>query len=175
MTQETGNRWRPVIAALANPDVRVAFGLLLGGGDVAGYLDAKSPSRREYIVRVLTATGAVRDDGGVLALEPTVFADILADVSPRKAAGIGRFLVDGRITQYPASLRERDDLLRWAAKRVLDRGETISESVLAGRLRVLADDTALLRRYLVDAGLVDRSRDGSAYSLSDARADAPLS
>lgn len=175
MTQQTGNRWRPVIAALANPDVRVAFGLLLMGGDAAGYLDAKSPSRREHIVRVLTATGAVRDDGGVLALEPTVFADILADVSPRKAAGIGRFLVDGRITHYPASLRERDDLLRWVVGRVLEHGETVSEPVLTGRLRVLVDDTALLRRYLVDSGLVDRSRDGAAYTLRGEAADTPPS
>ncbi|MBD3751379.1 MAG: DUF2087 domain-containing protein [Micrococcales bacterium] len=167
MTQETGNRWRPVIAALANPDVRVAFGLLLGGGDLTAYLDAKSPSRRAHIVRVLTASGAVRAEGGVLALEPTVFADILADVSRRKAAGIGRFLVNGRITQYPASLRERDDLLRWVAERVLEHGETVSEPVLTGRLRVLADDAALLRRYLVDAGFVDRSRDGAAYTLNE--------
>ena len=31
MVDENGKRWHPVIAALANPDVRVAFGLLAVG------------------------------------------------------------------------------------------------------------------------------------------------
>lgn len=63
-------------------------------------------------------------------------------------------------------------LLQWVAVRVLAPGETVSEAVLNGRLRVLADDTALLRRYLVDAGLVERRQDGSEYALSEVAAGA---
>ena len=172
MVDENGKRWRPVIAALANPVVRVAFGLLAVGGGLDGYLADKSPSRRRHIVDALTASGIVRGDDQALTLRAEVFAEILADAAPRRATGVERFLVDGRIAQYPGSSSERDLVLQWVAVRVLAPGETVSEAVLNGRLRVLADDTALLRRYLVDAGLVERRQDGSEYALSEVAAGA---
>lgn len=170
MADQAGNCWRPVIAALANPEVRVAFGLVLVGGDIDGYLGEKSPSRRRRIIDALTSSGIVEVAGSAMVLKADEFAEILGDAAPKKATGIGRFLADGRIAQYPASPQDRAALLQWVSGRVLEPGETISEAELNGRLRVLADDTALLRRQLVDAGLVERRPDGSEYALATSHA-----
>ncbi|MFH6780105.1 DUF2087 domain-containing protein, partial [Clavibacter michiganensis] len=75
-----------------------------------------------------------------------------------------RFLRDGRIAQWPAGPADLDDLLRHVVAQVLDPDEVLDERTLAARLLRLTDDHALLRRHLVDAGLVLRTRSGSEYA-----------
>ncbi len=43
-------------------------------------------------------------------------------------------------------------------------GEILTERAVNDRLAAIVDDVAAMRRYLVDAGLLERSRDGGAYS-----------
>ena len=154
--------WRPVMAALANPETRRMIGLLIVGGDVEGFLAGMAPSRRRHIVATLVRAG-IADES--LALRPEVFDEILRRDPPRKATGIDRFLRGGRIAQYPSRPAERAELLRWVASRALRRGEVVPEREMNERLAAFSDDTAVLRRYLVDAGLVERRRDGTEYAL----------
>lgn len=156
------NAWRPILAALASPDTRRAIGLLIVDGDLEGFLGSVSPSRRRHIVDTLRRAGIVGDD---LALRDEVFAEILRREPARKATGIDRFLRHGRIAQYPANLVERERLLRWVAARALGPGEVIGEREINERLAAFSDDTAVLRRYLVDLGIVERRRDGTEYAL----------
>jgi hypothetical protein len=51
------------------------------------------------------------------------------------------------------------------AQRVLSEGEVLTEKELNGRLRAFTEDVPLLRRHLVDAELVERTRSGSEYAL----------
>jgi hypothetical protein len=79
-------------------------------------------------------------------------------------AGPERFLVRGRLEQLPRRVADRRLVLRWLATRVLPAlDEPTPERVLTERLAALARDPVGRRRDLVEAGLVQRTRDGAEY------------
>ena len=80
-----------------------------------------------------------------------------------RAADPGRFLVRGRLESTPRRQADRDLVRRYVASRVLPLHEPVSERVLTERLAALARDPVGLRRDLVEAGLVTRTRDGAEY------------
>jgi len=161
---QTGNEWRRVVAALANPDIRRIVGLLFLDEDTTGALAELSPSRRRHIVQTLTGSGiAIDGASGALSLNASIFSDVLMQDPARKAVGVERFLRNGKIAQYPMDRRERAELLDWVARRAFTDGDRVDEHTVNERLEQFSDDVAVLRRYLVVHGLVDRARDGSEY------------
>jgi len=86
---------------------------------------------------------------------------------PRAAAGdITRFLdASGRIDRYPLRAGDRRELLEWVAGRALPAGAVLDEKRVNEALAPYAPggDVAVLRRYLVDHGLVVRTASGSEY------------
>lgn len=187
--QPAAEGWRPVLAALANaeqrlllaevitaearrhgtviPDRRRAQGLarlaaagLLSADDTSGDPAGGDPAGGDQ------AGGDPRwrvDAAGLRAL----LAAPAAGVRPSSGdAVVDRFVRDGRIHTYPAKPGPRRQLLRWAAQQALSPSEELSEADVTARLARLAADPATLRRYLVDAGWVTRSPDGSGYRLA---------
>jgi biotin operon repressor len=71
---------------------------------------------------------------------------------------------DGRFTQLPMQRKKFEVLLRHAA-RSLERGVEYHERELNEILRRFSDDTASLRRGLVDHRIVDREPGGARYWL----------
>ena len=65
------------------------------------------------------------------------------------------FVVDGRITQIPSAVGKRRVLLDWLAQE-FEPGRRYSEQMVNLILGRRHQDTAALRRYLVDEGLLDR-------------------
>lgn len=88
--------------------------------------------------------------------------------APRpRAVGPERFLTaDGRIDRYPVRDAERREVLRWVADRALPPGVIWTENEINELLAPFAPagDVAVLRRYLVDAELLERTRSGSQYA-----------
>lgn len=150
------NRWRRVVATLANPELRRVFAELV--------LEAEEPlagSRRDRALGRLRDAGLVDADG---RLHDEVFTELLAAAPPVVKRGVERFLdADGRIVQWPTGADDRAELLDWLVERVLPAGESVDERTLTERIAEYSGDPASYRRYLVDAGLVARSRDGAAY------------
>jgi hypothetical protein len=74
------------------------------------------------------------------------------------------FLVDGRLIRWPAKYSRQLVAAQWLADQ-LDPDAILSERELNERLNELHtfSDAAMLRRYLVDLRLLDRSADGSRY------------
>jgi hypothetical protein len=70
------------------------------------------------------------------------------------------FVVDGRLTRLPARYEQKRVVLGYLARR-FDEGREYPERDVNALLRELHDDTAALRRYLVDEGLLERS--GGVY------------
>jgi hypothetical protein len=66
------------------------------------------------------------------------------------------FVVDGRITQIPSAAGKRRVLLDWLAQE-FEPGRRYSEQMVNLMLGRRHPDTAALRRYLVDDGLLDRA------------------
>lgn len=155
--------WRPVFAALANEASRRVYAEIVLGSDAAG--SDLSPSRRRHALESLAKAGLIAPDGGGWRAGE-IFAEVLATAPrPQRRTGVERFLTaEGRIDRYPANLGEREELLRHVVAQALDPGEVLGEAELGERLSRFSEDTAVLRRYLVDAELLERTASGSQYA-----------
>ena len=67
------------------------------------------------------------------------------------------FFEGARLKEIPSNQVRREIVLRWLASR-FDPGERLSESEVNRRLLRHHPDFAMLRRYLVDHGLLERAR-----------------
>lgn len=143
------NAWRRVVAALANEQQRVAYARAVLG----------LPVENAKAVRALRAADLLDDTDAATE----VFARLLAEHPAETKQGVDRWLRDGRIDHYPARPAQRLELLEWVAARALATDEELGEKALGERLGAFTTDVATLRRYLVDAGLISRSPDGSRY------------
>jgi hypothetical protein len=157
------NSWRPVFAALANETARSVYAEIVLGEDAPG--NDLSPSRRRHALDALQSAGLIvaSGDGWVAG---TVFIDALksAPAEPR-AKGVERFLTKtGEIDRYPANLDERRELFLFIVEQSISREEVLDESEINERLSRFSADTAVLRRYLVDAELLERTASGSQYA-----------
>ncbi|WP_150956926.1 DUF2087 domain-containing protein [Microbacterium testaceum] len=159
------NAWRALVSALADDSVREVYARIVLGEPVEPALGALSPGRRRRVLDTLLSSGLVSADGEGWRVEPDAFRQALrsAPATPRPT-GVDRFFVDGRLTTYPSRAADRDAVLAHLAERLAKPDETLSEKDVNDRLADMVDDVASIRRYLVDAGLLERARDGAAYS-----------
>ncbi|MBF4624778.1 DUF2087 domain-containing protein [Clavibacter sp. VKM Ac-2872] len=157
---------RRLAAVLADAEMRAAYARVVLGSDLDDALAHLSPARRTKAARALTGSGlvVVAEDGTASATDAVFRAILAQQPATPPAQGVERFLRDGRIAQWPASPTDLDELLRHVVAQVLDPDEVLDEKALTERLLRLTDDHALLRRHLVDAGLVLRTRSGSEYA-----------
>lgn len=155
-------RWRGVLAALMNPDLRAVLAESMAAPPL-------TESRRQRAIERLAELGLVREtDSGELEFDDALVRGILSENPPVKRTGPERFLdAEGRIDRYPAQAADRRDLLRWIADRAFSPGEVLSEQETNDRLSAFGADTAVLRRYLVDEGVLERTTSGSEYALAD--------
>ncbi len=168
---------RELIGLLADPDRRAVFAaLVLGAGDAdavrrATGLDARSSGRA--LQRLVDTGLVVRADDGALHLLGEAFALAARaeaeraprseehDDQPAEVARVLRaFVHDGRLMSIPAVRAKRLIVLDWLAQR-FEPGRRYSESMVNLILGQVHPDTAALRRYLVDEGLL--SRDHGEY------------
>lgn len=161
---EPSERWRPLIALLANPETRRVAAEVMLGGTLESATAGLSPSRRRRATDAVMRSGLV--DEATRLLAPDVFRTILDSAALPKREGIERFVDGQRIRQYPANLEERGELLAWVARNVFDADEVLTEREVNARLLPYSEDVAVLRRYLVDYQLVERRADGTEYALT---------
>ncbi|MDT0166025.1 DUF2087 domain-containing protein [Actinotalea sp. AC32] len=74
-----------------------------------------------------------------------------------------RFLVRGRLERMPRRRADKDLVLRYLGTRAVGVHEPVAERDLTERLAAFTRDPVGLRRDLVDAGVLTRTRDGSEY------------
>ncbi|PZU46223.1 MAG: hypothetical protein DI566_08750 [Microbacterium sp.] len=156
-------QWRAVIAALRDDAVRAVLAETVG-------LDSISAKRRSRAVARLSELGILHaGDDGDPVFDDSVLTALLS--SPPRPAGNERFLDrEGRIDRYPANARDRAELLAWVAARAFEPDDVLTEPEVNERLLPYAPggDVAVLRRYLVDHGLLLRTRSGSSYAPAPA-------
>lgn len=171
-----GPDWKPVLAALGNEAARTVFARA-----ALGELDAEARvqlnSRETKAVQSWLDLGVLvedPDDGG-LTVDGAALRAALAAPSPGGAhkahAGVGRFLAGHgtgpRLETMPATAGERTELLTWVRDASAEPGEVLTEGQLNQRLWVFHSDVAMLRRYLVDEGLLERTRSGTEYAVPE--------
>jgi hypothetical protein len=82
-----------------------------------------------------------------------------SDSPPPSAA----FISEGRLTTIPREAARREQLLHHLAETLFAPDRTSTEPEVNDLLRTVHDDCPALRRHLVEAALLTRLRDGSAY------------
>jgi hypothetical protein len=160
---QSGPHWRRVMAALANRDARTAYAQIVLGEDV---LAGAKGQRRHRAIAILLEAGLVLPAGSdAYQASETIFHDLLSQQPKRQPkTGVDRFLRLGRIDRYPAGAADRRELLAWIVADAIQPGEVLTERQVNERLLSYTDDVVLLRRYLVDFGLLARTTSGSSYS-----------
>ncbi|MET1087355.1 MAG: DUF2087 domain-containing protein [Arthrobacter sp.] len=164
-----GPHWRRVLAVLASLDARTAYSQIVLGAATPDVLEGVKERRRNRAIAALLESGLVeRNAAGELMAPESIFRDLL-DRHPRRQAqtGVDRFMRLGRIAQYPAGRAERRELLAWIANEAFAPGVNLTERQVNERLLAYTEDVVLLRRYLVDFGLLERTASGSSYSRPD--------
>jgi hypothetical protein len=165
-TRQSGPHWRRVMAALANDDARHAYAQIVLGTELAHVAVDLGARRRDRAIAVLLESGLIQPtaENEVEASE-TIFRDLLTQHPKRQSqTGVARFMRLGRIEQYPANLAQRRELLAWIASDAIRPGEDLTERQVNERLLSYTDDVVLLRRYLIDFGMLVRTPSGSSYS-----------
>lgn len=158
---------RAVLALLVNPTTRELLARL-ALGDTLEPASSASKERRA-LDRLVEAGVATRDpdaDGGLRLDLESLKAGLAAHSSPAPT-GVDRFVRGGRVDRFPASGPDREQLLAWIARQVLQPGERVEEGPFTARLAPYVDEPVLLRRRLVDHGAIERARDGSWYALPE--------
>jgi hypothetical protein len=163
----SGPHWRRLVAALANRDARTAYAQIVLGAKLPDVLADLSDRRRDRALAALLESGLVEPTSAADELEASeaIFRNLLAQQPRRQAqTGMARFMRLGKIERYPANMAERRELLAWIAGETFEPGEHLTEKQVNERLLSYTDDVVLLRRYLIDLGLLERTPSGSSYS-----------
>ncbi|GAB2816010.1 DUF2087 domain-containing protein [Streptomyces daliensis] len=83
--------------------------------------------------------------------------------APGGATGVAALFSHGRLTAIPRKAARREQLLVHLAQTLFERDRAYSEPEVNEALRTVHEDCSALRRYLVEAGLLARTRDGGSY------------
>ncbi|RLP82806.1 DUF2087 domain-containing protein [Mycetocola lacteus] len=160
--------WRPLLALLANDTTREVWAHLIVGGQEALGASPIPPQRAERALTALERAGLLDRSTEPWTQHPEVFAAALSRATPSTPVGIERFLNDGRILAFPVRPDERRELLELVVARTFEPGIDLTEPEVNERLGAWSSDVALLRRYLVDHGLLERDPAGAHYRLPGA-------
>lgn len=156
---------RPVLAALGNPHVRRVYAEVVLGAAPDELGRDLGAARRRRAVSTLLAAGLVEEVDGRLVEVPEAFTRLLGGAPAARTRGPERFLDHhGRLQGYPRVAADHHALLRLVAERAVGEDEVLTEAELGERLARFTDDTATLRRSLVEAELLERTRSGSEYA-----------
>ncbi|SEG92325.1 hypothetical protein SAMN05216223_125128 [Actinacidiphila yanglinensis] len=82
---------------------------------------------------------------------------------PGTAHSVTALFSHGRLTAIPRRAARREQLLRHLTATLFTPGRAYTESEVNDALRTVHDDCAALRRYLVEAGHLSRTRDCLTY------------
>jgi hypothetical protein len=168
-TRLSGPHWRRVVAALANDDARTAYAQIVLGARLPEVVADLNDRRRNRAIAALLGSGLVeRNAANELEASETIFRNLLTQQPRRQAqTGSARFRRLGRIERYPANMAERKELLASIVREAIEPGERLTEKQVNERLLSYTDDVVMLRRYMIDFGLLERTPSGSSYSRHD--------
>ena len=152
-------RARMLFALLAAPKLRRGLGRMLAG-DVAGPAPAEDPSVSGPLSRLdWIGEGGAVDDEALRRIAAT-----LALMRSDRA-----ILEVPRLEGIPVKTEESREVSGRIARLVFERAgrqRRLTEPELNAAIAMFAADVALVRRDAVDAGVLERSADGSEYRLA---------
>ncbi len=127
--------------------------------------NAERPVDVELVANAERAPGAEPATGGqATAIATRAIERNRPNSDDRERQAVLRsFVRRGRVVSMPAGQSKRLVLLRWLRDECFAAGRVYPEREVNERLAAYHEDFAMLRRYMVDAGLLTRSDSGSEY------------
>jgi len=156
-------QWIEVFAGLKNPAMREVLGAVLchRGDELAADRNTEKNLQRWQKIGLLQ-----RGERGWQINDQMLAEALRAQSRPAsERAGVERYFNGPKLHTLPAREGDRLTVLEYIRDAVMDPGEELSEQRLNERLMVIYPDVALLRRYMVDHGLLLRAADGTGYRL----------
>ncbi len=162
---------RRLVGLLAEPDRRrVVAAMILGEATLEGIAQVAGLDHRTVVDALdrLVAGGLVEQgEPGVFVLLEATFKRAARSAAPRRGSAhadaptderrvLDTSFRDGRLVQLPARRSKRMIVLNRLAQ-LFEPGRRYREREVNAVLRAVNDDTAALRRYLVDEGFLDRA------------------
>ena len=156
-----------LVGLLANEDrLRVFAAVALGArtvDEIAARSSLDVTDVQGALPRLVGAGLVTQGDGLHVSLDVLRAAALLrperergaADATPDEQRVLRNFVVDGRLVRLPARHAQKRVVLGYVARR-FDGSRSYEEGEVNEVLRDFHDDTASLRRYLVDEGLLER-------------------
>ena len=160
-----------IVGLLADDDRRRCFAAMELGStnrdDIVAATGLSVAAVAKALGRLVSGGLVVSGDDGGLFVVDTAFQAAARDALKMPDSGehddqpeatrkvLRAFVADGRITQIPTAAAKRQVLLEWLAQE-FEPGRRYSEQMVNLMLGKFHADTAALRRYMVDAGLLDR-------------------
>ena len=155
--------------------LRAFAAVVLGAATVEAVQEVSGLERREAVAALerLVGGGVIeRDPAGGMRATTHLFKDaaraaaearpeediVHPSGSPEANAALRTFIRDGRLTQIPMNRTKRLHVLDFLAT-LFEPGRTYHEPLVNNMLGAWHEDSAALRRYLVDEGFLER-RDG---------------
>ena len=160
-----------IVGHLAHPDRRRVLAALILGATTADDVKRMTGLGTRAVVTALTRLAdsdlVLHDEGGHYWLVEEAFRQAVIDAQaapqPDEHAGVSAdaarvlraFVRDGRLLSIPAQRSKRLVVLDLFAQD-FEPGRRYPERTVNAMLRKWHDDTAALRRYMVDEGVLDR-------------------
>jgi hypothetical protein len=167
----TTSRASSILGALAQPERLTMFSaIVLGEGirlaDVQAQLGLARWDAERQLSRLVAADLVIQRDERLYPRSDSLREALaeLAAGTPQPPAGLpaSMFDVSGKLSAMPRDPELRSRVLAWAADK-FDPGRRYAEQEVNTELRSMYSDYVGLRRYLVDYGLLERTKDGIAY------------
>lgn len=165
--------WRGIVAALVGDASATALARVILGDvrdDVVPGFTAKKSRRALEILHPYIKRGDVDSE---VSLDREKLRALLQPPEGRgsredQSVVVDKFITNElRLTVFPSRPEHRRVVLEFLARRLFRPNEELQEVQVNERLKVVTEDFATLRRYLIDFALLTRYNDGTSYRLAE--------
>ena len=154
-----------LLAALADPERLKLYASIVRFGDAAEAPAGKAGQK--HLARLVKAGLVEALPDGSLRADADVFRKALAAYPKTEDGDVPQqlkpFFEQGRLRSMPMRPAVRQALLAHLVGTLFDEGRAYTEPEVNAAFRTVHDDSAMLRRYCAEGGLLARAKDGSSY------------
>ncbi len=159
---------RHLLAALADPERLKLYASIVRFGDAAEAASGKTGQK--HLARLIKAGLVEPLPDGTFKADAAVFQEALAAETQGEEQGVPKelrpFFAEGRLRSVPMRAAVRHELLAYLVRTLFEENHPYTESEVNQRFTTVHTDTAMLRRYCVEGGLLQRTKDGASYQAA---------